>query len=106
MTVLVIACPHALGLAIPLVAQLSTAIGARRGILVRDRAALEQARDVDVVLFDKTGTLTEGRQGLAQLVAAPGQSEDDVLAPRGLRRGSLRASGRARHRGGGTGARS
>ena len=78
-TVLVIACPHALGLAIPLVAQLSTAIGARRGILVRDRAALEQARDVDVVLFDKTGTLTEGRQGLARLVAAAGQSEDDVL---------------------------
>lgn len=79
-TVLVIACPHALGLAIPLVAQLSTAIGARRGILVRDRAALEQARDVDVVLFDKTGTLTEGRQGLAQLVVAPGQTEETVLA--------------------------
>jgi Cu2+-exporting ATPase len=79
-TVLVIACPHALGLAIPLVAQLSTAIGARRGILVRDRAALEQARDVDVVLFDKTGTLTEGRQGLAKLVVAAGESEDDVLA--------------------------
>jgi Cu2+-exporting ATPase len=79
-TVLVIACPHALGLAIPLVAQLSTAIGARRGILVRDRAALEQARDVDVVLFDKTGTLTEGRQGLARVVATAGESDDDVLA--------------------------
>ena len=79
-TVLVIACPHALGLAIPLVAQLSTAIGARRGILVRERAALEQARDVDVVLFDKTGTLTEGRQGLASLAASPGESDDDVLA--------------------------
>ncbi|HEX7835437.1 MAG TPA: HAD-IC family P-type ATPase, partial [Pseudolysinimonas sp.] len=79
-TVLVIACPHALGLAIPLVAQLSTAIGARRGILVRDRAALELARDVDVVLFDKTGTLTEGRQGLGKLVAADGQNEGDVLA--------------------------
>ena len=73
MTVLVIACPHALGLAIPLVAQLSTAIGARRGILVRSRAALEQARDVDVVLFDKTGTLTEGRQAVVRVVAADGQ---------------------------------
>ena len=72
-TVLVIACPHALGLAIPLVAQLSTAIGARRGILVRSRAALEEARDVDVVLFDKTGTLTEGRQGLTRVVAPPGE---------------------------------
>ena len=79
-TVLVIACPHALGLAIPLVAQLSTAIGARRGILVRSRAALEQARDVDVVLFDKTGTLTEGRQGVGSVVVAPGEDEDEVLA--------------------------
>ncbi len=79
-TVLVIACPHALGLAIPLVAQLSTAIGARRGILVRERAALEQARDVDVVLFDKTGTLTEGRQGLATLAVADGETEEGVLA--------------------------
>ncbi|WP_246139991.1 copper-translocating P-type ATPase [Protaetiibacter larvae] len=78
--VLVIACPHALGLAIPLVAQLSTAIGARRGILIRDRAALEDAKDLDVVLFDKTGTLTEGRQALAGLVAAPGVGADDALA--------------------------
>lgn len=79
-TVLVIACPHALGLAIPLVAQLSTAIGARRGILIRSRAALEEARDVDVVLFDKTGTLTEGRQGVERVVPAPGEDEDEVLA--------------------------
>ncbi|MBW8872383.1 MAG: heavy metal translocating P-type ATPase, partial [Leifsonia sp.] len=69
-TVLVIACPHALGLAIPLVAQLTTSIGARRGILVRSRAALEQARTVDVVLFDKTGTLTTGKQGLIRVIAA------------------------------------
>ncbi|MFF1875743.1 HAD-IC family P-type ATPase, partial [Kitasatospora herbaricolor] len=62
-TVLVIACPHALGLAIPLVAQISTAIGARNGLLIRDRHAMEDARLIDVVLFDKTGTLTEGRQG-------------------------------------------
>ena len=58
-TVLIIACPHALGLAIPLVAQIATSLGARSGILVRSRAALEDARLVDVVLFDKTGTLTE-----------------------------------------------
>jgi Cu2+-exporting ATPase len=75
-TVLVIACPHALGLAIPLVAQLTTAIGARRGILVRSRSALEEARDVDVVLFDKTGTLTTGRQGLLRVVPAPSRAAD------------------------------
>jgi Cu2+-exporting ATPase len=78
-TVLVIACPHALGLAIPLVIALSTAIGARRGILVRDRRALEDAKDVDVVLFDKTGTLTSGRQGLVSVTAAPGVDETEAL---------------------------
>lgn len=78
-TVLVIACPHALGLAIPLVAQISTAIGARNGLLIRDRHAMEDARRVNVVLFDKTGTLTEGRQGVASLAAADGD-EDAVLA--------------------------
>src|SRR5207253_1863750 len=59
-TVLVIACPHALGLAIPLVVALSTAVSARAGILVKDRLALERMRTIDVVLFDKTGTLTRG----------------------------------------------
>jgi len=78
--VLVIACPHALGLAIPLVAQLSTAIGARRGILIRSRAALEEAKDVDVVLFDKTGTLTEGRQAVAAITVVDGLAEDEALA--------------------------
>ena len=78
-TVLVIACPHALGLAIPLVVQLTTAIGARRGILVRDRAALETARTVDVVLFDKTGTLTAGRPELVGMAVAPGVDEDEAL---------------------------
>ncbi len=78
--VLVIACPHALGLAIPLVAQISTALGARRGILIRSRAALEEAKDVDVVLFDKTGTLTEGRQALAAVTVAEGVEEDEALA--------------------------
>jgi Cu2+-exporting ATPase len=78
-TVLIIACPHALGLAIPLVAQLSTAIGAKRGLLVRSRAALEDARNIQVVLFDKTGTLTEGRQGVADLIPAEGTSEAELL---------------------------
>ena len=57
-TVLVIACPHALGLAIPLVVAITTAIGAKNGILVRDRLALEAARNINMVIFDKTGTLT------------------------------------------------
>jgi Cu2+-exporting ATPase len=78
-TVLIIACPHALGLAIPLVAQISTTLGARAGLLVRDRAALEDARRVDVVLFDKTGTLTEGRQGVSSVIAEDGH-EAAVLA--------------------------
>jgi len=78
-TVLIIACPHALGLAIPLVAQLSTAIGAKNGLLVRSRAALEDARNIDVVLFDKTGTLTEGKQGVADVVVLEGLERDAVL---------------------------
>ena len=61
MTVLVIACPHALGLAIPLVISLSTAVSAKAGILVKDRLALERMRTIDAVLFDKTGTLTTRR---------------------------------------------
>jgi Cu2+-exporting ATPase len=79
-TVLVIACPHALGLAIPLVVQLTTTIGARRGILVRERAALESARAIDVVLFDKTGTLTQGHPVLLGIATAPGVEEDVALA--------------------------
>ncbi|SEI15756.1 MULTISPECIES: heavy metal translocating P-type ATPase [unclassified Leifsonia] len=78
-TVLIIACPHALGLAIPLVAQISTSIGARKGLLIRDRHAMEDARNIDVVLFDKTGTLTEGRQGVVAVVAEEGD-EDALLA--------------------------
>ena len=69
-TVLVIACPHALGLAIPLVVAITTAMGASNGILVRDRLALEKMRLVDMVLFDKTGTLTEGRFGVVALATA------------------------------------
>lgn len=79
-TVLVIACPHALGLAIPLVVAISTALGARSGILIRDRIALEEARAVDTVIFDKTGTLTEGRFGVVGMAAAGDWSEEDALA--------------------------
>lgn len=68
-TVLVIACPHALGLAIPLVVALSTSITAKSGILIRDRKAFEMIKDVDAVIFDKTGTLTEGKFGLSDIVA-------------------------------------
>jgi Cu2+-exporting ATPase len=73
-TVLVIACPHALGLAIPLVIAISTAISAKAGILVKDRLALERMRTVDAVLFDKTGTLTKGRHTVTGVAG-----EDDVL---------------------------
>ena len=79
-TVLVIACPHALGLAIPLVIAISTAVSARAGILVKDRLALERMRTVTAVLFDKTGTLTKGQPAVTGVVAAPGQDEDRLLA--------------------------
>ena len=79
-TVLVIACPHALGLAIPLVIAISTAMSARAGILVKDRLALERMRQVDAVLFDKTGTLTVGRPAVAGVAAAGPVSEDELLA--------------------------
>lgn len=78
-TVLVIACPHALGLAIPLVIAISTAIGARGGLLVRDRLALERARDLDVVIFDKTGTLTRGAPVLSGVCVLPGVDERVLL---------------------------
>jgi Cu2+-exporting ATPase len=74
-TVLVIACPHALGLAIPLVIAISTAMSARAGILVKDRLALERMRTVDTVLFDKTGTLTLGRPAVTDVVALDGARE-------------------------------
>ncbi|MDD5468653.1 MAG: copper-translocating P-type ATPase [Anaerolineales bacterium] len=79
-TVLVIACPHALGLAIPLVVAITTAIGAKNGILVRDRLALESARLIDVVIFDKTGTLTKGEFGLVDMAVADGWDENEALA--------------------------
>nr|WP_310017771.1 heavy metal translocating P-type ATPase [Microbacterium resistens] len=78
-TVLVIACPHALGLAIPLVVSIATERAARAGILVKDRMALERMRKVDAVLFDKTGTLTEGSPAVTAVAPAAGFSEDEVL---------------------------
>jgi P-type Cu2+ transporter len=78
-TVLVIACPHALGLAIPLVISLSTAVSAHAGILVKDRLALERMRSIDTVLFDKTGTLTKGAHVVSGVAAAAGFSDDLVL---------------------------
>jgi Cu2+-exporting ATPase len=79
-TVLVTACPHALGLAIPLVVAITTAMGASTGILVRDRLALEAARDIDTVIFDKTGTLTRGEFGVVGMATADGWDEPRALA--------------------------
>jgi Cu2+-exporting ATPase len=79
-TVLVIACPHALGLAIPLVIAISTTLGARSGLLVRNRRGLEEARLVDVVVFDKTGTLTLGQHRVVETAVADGINEADALA--------------------------
>jgi len=79
-TVLVIACPHALGLAIPLVVAITTSIGATNGILVRDRLALEEARKIDTVIFDKTGTLTKGEFGVVGIATAEGWDEKQALA--------------------------
>jgi Cu2+-exporting ATPase len=79
-TVLIIACPHALGLAIPLVIAISTSLGAQNGLLVKDRLALERARNLDMVIFDKTGTLTRGSPALSGVSAAPGSNESDLLA--------------------------
>jgi Cu2+-exporting ATPase len=78
-TVLVIACPHALGLAIPLVIAISTTLGARNGLLVRDRRGLEEARLLDVVVFDKTGTLTLGSHRVVTISVADGIGNGDAL---------------------------
>ena len=93
-TVLVIACPHALGLAIPLVIAISTATSARAGILVKDRLALERMRTVDAVLFDKTGTLTKGDHAVVDRAAIDGWDADEVLAAGGRGRGRQRAPAR------------
>ncbi|MFP4585443.1 MAG: heavy metal translocating P-type ATPase, partial [Desulfococcaceae bacterium] len=78
-TVMVITCPHALGLAVPLVVAVSTALGAKRGLLIRDRIAFEMARNLDAVVFDKTGTLTEGRFAVTDVVTLGDREENEVL---------------------------
>jgi Cu2+-exporting ATPase len=82
-TVLIIACPHALGLAIPLGIAISTSLGAQNGLLIKDRLALERARNLDIVIFDKTGTLTRGSPVVSGVVAVPGTNESDLLAHAG-----------------------
>lgn len=79
-TVLVIACPHALGLAVPLVVAINTSMAANDGVLVRDRIAMEDARTLDTVVFDKTGTLTEGEQGVVAVGTVEGWTEDRATA--------------------------
>jgi Cu2+-exporting ATPase len=78
-TVMVITCPHALGLAVPLVVAVSTALSARNGLLIRDRSAFERARGLEAIVFDKTGTLTEGRFGVTDIVPLDGRLEEAVL---------------------------
>ena len=78
-TVMVITCPHALGLAIPLVVSVSTGLGAQRGLLIRDRGAFEQARNLDTVVFDKTGTLTEGRFGVTDVLVFEGAGDVEIV---------------------------
>ena len=79
-TVLVIACPHALGLAVPLVVAINTSTAAHNGMLIRDRIAMEEARNLDTVMFDKTGTLTKGEQGVVGIETAAGWDEERALA--------------------------
>src|SRR3989454_217237 len=79
-TVIAIACPHALGLAIPLVIAISTSLGAQNGLLIKDRLALERARNLDIVIFDKTGTLTRGSPAVSGVAPVPGTNETDLLA--------------------------
>lgn len=78
-TVMVIACPHALGLAIPLVVAVSTSLAANSGLLIRDRQAFERARDLQAIIFDKTGTLTEGKFGVTDIIPLADMSPEDVL---------------------------
>lgn len=78
-TVMVITCPHALGLAVPLVVAVSTAISAANGLLIRNRSSFERARNVSAILFDKTGTLTEGRFGVTDVISLGDKSEDELL---------------------------
>jgi Cu2+-exporting ATPase len=94
-TVIVIACPHALGLAVPLVISISTTLSARGGLLVRNRLALEIARDIDVVVFDKTGTLTKAEVAVSGVATQDGGDDDLLALAAGLESGSEHALGRA-----------
>ncbi len=78
-TVMVITCPHALGLAIPLVVAVSTSISAKNGLLIRDRAAFERAKNIDAIIFDKTGTLTKGEFGVTDIINLSEDLKDDEL---------------------------
>ncbi|MFP4589260.1 MAG: heavy metal translocating P-type ATPase [Candidatus Bipolaricaulota bacterium] len=78
-TVMVITCPHALGLAIPLVVAVSTALSAKNGLLVRDRSAFERTRDIDAVIFDKTGTLTKGEFGVTDIISLGNLTKEELL---------------------------
>ena len=78
-TVMVITCPHALGLAAPLVVAVSTTLSAQNGLLIRNRTNFEEGRNLDAVIFDKTGTLTEGKFGVTDIVPSEGHTEDEVL---------------------------
>ncbi len=93
-TVLVIACPHALGLAIPLVVSISTALAASNGLLIRRRLALESARELDVVLFDKTGTLTRGEHGVTDVWAIGGNQRELIKIAGSLEQKSEHIVGR------------
>ena len=79
-TVMVITCPHALGLAVPLVVAVSTSISAHNGLLIRDRRAFERAKDIQAIVFDKTGTLTEGRFGVTDVISETDMPENEILA--------------------------
>ena len=94
-TVLVIACPHALGLAVPLVVAISTTLGAQSGLLVRDRRGLEEARLLDAVVFDKTGTLTIGEQRVVDVAAAGMEPDEALRLAAALERDSEHAVARA-----------
>lgn len=78
-TVMVITCPHALGLAVPLVVAVSTSLGAKQGLLIRDRSSFERGRNLDAVVFDKTGTLTQGRFGVTEMISLNEKGQDEVL---------------------------
>jgi Cu2+-exporting ATPase len=78
-TVMVIACPHALGLAIPLVVAVSSSLSAQNGLLIRNRASFEKSRDINAIIFDKTGTLTEGKFGVTDIVPLSGEYDEDNI---------------------------